>query len=105
MAHFVVVSRPGHPAHALPSKLPALAARMTGTPVTSASTGVDGFGSLRVLLVDTPTCDVSSTEVRRRLAAGASIAGLVPVAVETYIRQHGLYALGDRAARFGRPLA
>jgi nicotinate-nucleotide adenylyltransferase len=66
---------------------------------------VDTSGGLQVLLVNTPTRDVSSTEVRRRLAAGASIAGLVPAAVETYIEQHGLYSGGDAAASLGRPLA
>lgn len=35
--------------------------------------------------------DVSSSEVRRRVAAGRSIAGLVPDAVAGYIARHGLY--------------
>jgi len=35
--------------------------------------------------------DVSSTEVRRRLAAGESVSGLLARAVERYIREHGLY--------------
>jgi nicotinate-nucleotide adenylyltransferase len=38
-----------------------------------------------------PMMDVSSTEVRRRVAAGESIAGLVPEAVASYIERRGLY--------------
>lgn len=34
---------------------------------------------------------VSSTEIRRRLAAGESVAGLVPNGVAAYIREHRLY--------------
>ena len=36
--------------------------------------------------------EVSSTQLRRRLAAGQSIDGLVPTAVAEYISLHGLYA-------------
>ena len=35
--------------------------------------------------------EVSATEIRRRAAAGESLAGLVPDAVERYIREHQLY--------------
>ena len=38
-----------------------------------------------------PMMEISSTEVRRRVAAGESIAGLVPDAVARYIDQHRLY--------------
>ena len=38
-----------------------------------------------------PMMDVSSTELRRRIAAGESIAGLVPDTVARYIEEHGLY--------------
>ena len=38
MAHFVVVSRPGHAAAALPSKLPALTARMRGAAAQASTT-------------------------------------------------------------------
>jgi nicotinate-nucleotide adenylyltransferase len=38
-----------------------------------------------------PMMDVSSTEVRRRVAAGESIADLVPDTVARYIEQHRLY--------------
>jgi nicotinate-nucleotide adenylyltransferase len=42
--------------------------------------------------VQLPMMDVSSTEVRRRVAAGESIAGLVPDAVARYIEEHRLYS-------------
>jgi nicotinic acid mononucleotide adenylyltransferase len=45
-----------------------------------------------ILLVDAPTAPVSSTDVRRRIAAHESLAGCVPRVVEEYIAQHALYA-------------
>ena len=42
--------------------------------------------------VELPMMDVSSTEVRRRVAEGESIADLVPDAVARYIEQHRLYS-------------
>ena len=42
-------------------------------------------------MVSLPMMDVSSTEVRRRVAAGESIAGLVPEAVARYIERRRLY--------------
>ena len=41
--------------------------------------------------VSLPMMDVSSTEVRRRVAAGEPIADLVPVAVASYIERRHLY--------------
>jgi nicotinate-nucleotide adenylyltransferase len=41
-----------------------------------------------------PMMDISSTEVRRRVAAGESIADLVPEAVAGYIGQRRLYVAG-----------
>jgi len=38
-------------------------------------------------------CDVSSSEIRRRIAEGKSIRYLVCPAVEAYIRSHALYAV------------
>ena len=40
------------------------------------------------------TCEVSSTEIRRRSAEGRSIRYLVCPDVEAYIRERGLYAVG-----------
>ncbi len=42
-------------------------------------------------VVSLPMMDVSSTEVRRRAAAGESISGLVPEAVARYIERRRLY--------------
>ena len=42
-------------------------------------------------MVSLPMMDVSSTQVRRRVAAGESIAGLVPEAVASYIERRQLY--------------
>lgn len=48
----------------------------------------------RMTLVDGVQVAVSSTVVRRRLAEGASVRFLVPDAVMTYARRHGLYGAG-----------
>lgn len=45
-------------------------------------------------LVEVPSLAVSSTDVRRRVRAGAPIRYLVPRAVADYIAQHDLYAGG-----------
>jgi nicotinate-nucleotide adenylyltransferase len=42
-------------------------------------------------LVEMPIIDVSSTEIRRRVAAGHPIDGLLPPAVADYIAEHQLY--------------
>ena len=42
-------------------------------------------------IVNMPVVDVSSTEIRRRVAAGESIRGFTPGAVSEYITQHKLY--------------
>jgi nicotinate-nucleotide adenylyltransferase len=101
MAHFVVVSRPGHTASSLRSTLPTLAARM----VTTGAPARDAAAQPAIFLVDAETRDVSSTDIRRRLEAGSSIGGLVPASVETYITQHALYTSAGANAASGRSLA
>jgi nicotinate-nucleotide adenylyltransferase len=86
LAHFVVVSRPGHQLDALPARLPGLAARMR--PVVEAPRDP---GTPLIHLVRVPTPDVSSTVVRERLKRGEAITGLVPPLVEAHIVKHHLY--------------
>jgi nicotinate-nucleotide adenylyltransferase len=93
LAHFVVVARPGFALDTLPRRLPRLAPRMTAATAAGADRGEPA-----IFLLDAPTHDVSSTEVRRRLAAGLPVTGLLPSLVETHILQHGLYAAPPRAA-------
>ena len=86
LAHFVVVSRPGHDIGLLAERLPDLRSRMrpAGSPART-------DGNTVIFLLDAPTPDVSSTVVRERLRRGESLTGLVPPLVDTHIRQHRLY--------------
>jgi nicotinate-nucleotide adenylyltransferase len=70
----VAVTRPGHPA----PDLAAVEAQLAGS-------------SRRIRLLETPGVDVSSTDLRARVAAGRPIRYLVPDAVRHYITAAGLY--------------
>ena len=74
MASVVVVARPGSDAPREEDLKPV---------------GLDGRG---VTLCLRPTPDISASEIRRAVAAGESITGKVPAAVERYVASHALYA-------------
>jgi nicotinate-nucleotide adenylyltransferase len=53
------------------------------------------FGPGSFLWLDLPPVDASSTEIRRRLAAGEPVEEWLDPAVRAYIRRHGLYPEGS----------
>lgn len=73
IAPIVVVSRPGRNAPG------------------EADLRTAGLDPARILLCAGTTPSVSGSEIRRAIAAGKSIAGMVPEAVERYIAAHHLY--------------
>lgn len=72
---FAVISRPGSTIGEALARTPALHDRVGRT----------------IHTVESATADVSSTDIRARLASGASIDGLVPPAVARHIEAHQLY--------------
>lgn len=74
MAGFVVCARPG----VREEEMETCAEKLRGK-------GAD----IRIMPLEGP--DISSTEIRRRIAAGLTLENLVPVGVEAYLRQTGLY--------------
>ena len=75
LAVFVAVYRPGSSLAELEHKRKEIMARFGG----------------EILLVPCAGMDISSTEIRRRVAAGLDISSLVPKPVEAYIKLYGLY--------------
>jgi nicotinate-nucleotide adenylyltransferase len=86
-AHFVVLARPGTTLDEALARTPDLRAR-----ARRPDEDVTHLETPAILLVTAHTRDVSSTLIRTRLAAGESIAGLVPQAVARHIAAHDLYA-------------
>ena len=89
LSHFVVVSRPSHAVSDLRQQLPDLALRMR-------EAGTLGDSDLRhdgtwIWLVDAVTRDISSSDIRTRLAHGDSIAQHVPPSVAAYIERGHTY--------------
>jgi nicotinate-nucleotide adenylyltransferase len=88
-ANFVVVSRPGTSLDAALARTTVLASRVRRTDAQYAS---DGTG---IFPVEAQTRDISSSAIRARLAAGLSIADLVPAPVARHIVGHHLYGAVD----------
>lgn len=94
--HFVVISRPDNPVGRMRVRLSELAGRMVDVP-SGPGGGVRVPETPSILLIDTVTAAVSSTEIRNRAASRKPLTGLVPPEVETYIHRHGLYSAAGAA--------
>jgi nicotinate-nucleotide adenylyltransferase len=58
---------------------------------TDGGEAFEGVPSDRLLRTEVPLLEISSTEIRRRCAAGETIRYLVPDAVADYLHEHRLY--------------
>ncbi len=74
---FIAVTRPGYDLATLPSEIPESI-------------------RARVRLLPIPSLEISSTMIRDRVREGRSIRYLIPDSVVAYIREHGLYKLGQQ---------
>jgi nicotinate-nucleotide adenylyltransferase len=89
LANFVVVSRPGITLDSLRERVPSA---FKHHPPCSPSALRDLVSEeTRVILVESNTPDISSTDIRRRVRARQSLSGLVPDTVAEYIRAQRLY--------------
>ena len=80
LIEFIVGPRPGHP-----------------SPEPDAIRERFGEAAERIHVLNGPSLDVSSSEIRRRVAAGHSIRYLVPRAVHDFIVDRGFYRGGETA--------
>lgn len=92
-ATFVVVTRPGTAVDDIRGRVPELVSRM----VDQATLAMSSTSAPSIVVLQATTPDVSSTEIRRRVAAGESLTGLTPAPVIRHIARHGLYRLHSGA--------
>lgn len=87
LAHLVVMRRLDSAVTADPASWPEWARPRVARTAQELATVPAG----RVIFVDVSPQNISATDLRRRVAQGETIAGLVPPAVEHHIHQHSLY--------------
>jgi nicotinate-nucleotide adenylyltransferase len=88
---FVVMSRPGYRLEEARPALPAVYAESIFELAEGRPLAEDVLERCRVFLVAIDALGISSTDIRRRIAEGRPLAGLVPEAVESYIKVKRLY--------------
>lgn len=88
--HLVVCARPGHVSQLAPELLPILHNRQITDPqiLHQQLAGC-------IYMAQTTMLNISSTDLRQRLAKRQSTQNMLPATVLTYIQQHKLYQTGD----------
>lgn len=100
LSHFIVAERPGSPLDSgLPPDLNEAAAGRWVEDAAALRTAAAG----RILRLKQPLQAHSATDLRQRIAAGASWRGFVPPAVADYIAEHRLYGYAGEPAVIGMP--
>lgn len=88
---FIVASRPGIDLAKLRRAIPPHLLGATAPGKRGVARKAVALRNSTVHLLDSVASNISSTEIRRRVARGRSIRGLVPTAVEDYICKSALY--------------
>lgn len=93
--HFIVISRPGTDLAGAKNVLRGSLARRMVELSWGESVPEPLPSRPRIFLVPVAGWDISSTDIRRRASRREPLTGLVPPAVESYIRRHRLYQGGS----------
>jgi nicotinate-nucleotide adenylyltransferase len=89
LAHIVVAARPGYDLGSAVSQSPELEREWRARHNDGADLALAPGGTIRTLHI--PLLEISATDIRARLAGGASVRYLTPQAVLGYIEAHHLY--------------
>jgi len=103
LAEHLVVTRPGHglPVDHVPPDVRARVKDLQGATPERAEAALAERGGPRIYLTDVARVDLSATDIRRAVRAGAGAAelsGLVAPAVAEYILKYGLYREADETS-------
>jgi nicotinate-nucleotide adenylyltransferase len=89
--HWIVMTRPGWPRDRAATVLGGRYADRSHLLTDSETPDEDLFVRDRIFFMDVDALDISSSQVREAVRSGRPLAGLVPAAVESYIRSRHLY--------------
>ncbi|WP_455208203.1 nicotinate-nucleotide adenylyltransferase [Kaarinaea lacus] len=97
LAHIIVVHRPGWPINSLEQQVSANLKKMIYEHVVTDSTRLHKKAAGYVLMQKVTDIDISSSAIRRCLAAGMPVEGMVPKNVLQIIERNKLYQTSERS--------